>query len=194
MAQKNIKEQIIDTASQLFANQGFQQTTMDAIAEKICKAKGLLYYYFKSKEDLFREVLMKELEGVKNKLNIEKLPGDDSLEVLRNYFLTRMKILNKASNYKETLKADFRSKYEFVKDVRENFVEFEKEQLLLILKKGQQEGFLHFTNTQSVVDVLLMVMTSVEIPLYLHQKYPSLEPSLNELIDILTNSLRSYSK
>ncbi len=46
------KEEIIQAAEQLFFSRGFEQSTMDDIAEKAELSKGTLYLYFKSKEDL----------------------------------------------------------------------------------------------------------------------------------------------
>ena len=42
---------------------------LEKIAKHIHKAKGILYYYFKSKEELFNEVLKRELNNVKTELS-----------------------------------------------------------------------------------------------------------------------------
>jgi TetR/AcrR family transcriptional regulator len=47
------KERILRTASQLFASRGFNQTDMDEIAKRSGVAKGSLYNYFQSKDELF---------------------------------------------------------------------------------------------------------------------------------------------
>lgn len=49
------------TALELFANEGYHQTSMSKIAQKAGISKGLTYNYFKSKEELIHEVL---LEGI----------------------------------------------------------------------------------------------------------------------------------
>jgi AcrR family transcriptional regulator len=46
-------EQIFAAAYELFAAQGYHRTSMDAIAERAGVAKGTLYWYFKSKRELF---------------------------------------------------------------------------------------------------------------------------------------------
>ncbi len=50
------KEEIIQAAEQVFFSRGFEQSTMDDIAEKAELSKGTLYLYFKSKEDLHMAV------------------------------------------------------------------------------------------------------------------------------------------
>ena len=68
MSKINAKELIINSATKYFSKFGFHKTTMDEIARHIHKAKGILYYYFKSKEELFNEVLKQELNTVKIEL------------------------------------------------------------------------------------------------------------------------------
>jgi AcrR family transcriptional regulator len=53
----NRREQILDAALQLFSQQGFVGTNVDDIAQKAGIAKGTLYLYFKSKDDIFNAIL-----------------------------------------------------------------------------------------------------------------------------------------
>jgi TetR/AcrR family transcriptional regulator len=50
------KAEIIQAAELVFFSKGFEQSTMDDIAEKAELSKGTLYLYFKSKEDLHMAV------------------------------------------------------------------------------------------------------------------------------------------
>ena len=140
MSGDNVKNLIVKSATLFFSRYGFHKTTMDEIARHIHKAKGVLYYYFKSKEELFNEVLRQELDHVKAELNKITVSNDDSLTILKKYILTRLKLLSTALNYHETLKADFFEKYDFVKDVRDDFTEFEREQLTIIMLKGKKSA------------------------------------------------------
>jgi|GEM_PF-1145857 len=51
------KEDIVKDARKAFLEFGYKKTTMDDIAGKLRLRKNTLYYYFKSKEDLFNEVV-----------------------------------------------------------------------------------------------------------------------------------------
>lgn len=51
------KQEIMDTAMELFYQNGYDKTSISDIAEKIGIAQGLCYRYFKSKEDLFDTAL-----------------------------------------------------------------------------------------------------------------------------------------
>ena len=194
MPKYDAKVLIINSATKYFSKFGFHKTTMDEIAKHIHKAKGVLYYYFKGKEELFNEVLKQELNAVKIELKKIVDAENDSLITLKEYTLTRLRLLHKAVNYHETLKADFFEKYLFVKDVREDFTEFEREQLTIILERGKTEGFLDFRNINSTISIFMMVINGIEIPLYLQEKYSEYESTIDELSSMIVNSLRTQRK
>lgn len=52
-ASQNKKQLILEMATQLFTRFGFAKTSLDEIAAAAQIAKGTVYYYFPSKEDLF---------------------------------------------------------------------------------------------------------------------------------------------
>jgi len=193
MPEKDVKQQIIEIATLHFSRYGFHKTTMDEIARHLHKAKGVLYYYFKSKEELFTEVVRSELSHVKEELVKITSRDNDSLSLIRDYFITRLKLMSVTLNYHETLKADFFEKYHFVKDVRDDFASFEHQQLKFLLEKGNQEGFLEIKNADSTINAVIMLLTSIEFPLYLQNKYTEYEATISDLVNMIIGSLR-FSK
>ncbi len=49
---------ILEAAKRLFAQKGYQETSMNDIAEEAELGKATLYYYFKSKDDIYREIYL----------------------------------------------------------------------------------------------------------------------------------------
>jgi AcrR family transcriptional regulator len=62
------RKEIIDTAKKLFESKGIKKTSMNDIAENAGIAKGLLYYYFSSKEELVEAVVDEFVTGVDEEL------------------------------------------------------------------------------------------------------------------------------
>jgi AcrR family transcriptional regulator len=58
------KALIMDTALELFANEGYHPISISKIAKEAGIAKGLLYNYFVSKEDLLLTIMTKGLEDM----------------------------------------------------------------------------------------------------------------------------------
>ncbi len=66
------KALIMNTVLQHFANHGFHATTINHIAKHAGISKGLMYNYFKSKEDLLSEIIKKSVSEVYNYLDINR--------------------------------------------------------------------------------------------------------------------------
>ena len=77
------KDQIVQGALTVFAQNGYSDTTMDAIAEAAQVAKGTLYYHFTTKEELFLYVIEKGvkmlIDSVESAMNNELLAPEDRM-------------------------------------------------------------------------------------------------------------------
>lgn len=63
-AQKEKHEAILAAAKQLFGHYGYRRTSIDDIAQEARIAKGTVYLYFKSKEEIFRALCQQLLDTV----------------------------------------------------------------------------------------------------------------------------------
>jgi len=54
------EELILNAAQRRFASYGYSKVTMDEIAEDVGMAKASLYYYFPTKEVIFRSIVLHE--------------------------------------------------------------------------------------------------------------------------------------
>ena len=57
------RAQILDAAAVVFQAEGFERTTIDDIAERIGATKGQIYYYFRSKFDIYLAVYEAGMSG-----------------------------------------------------------------------------------------------------------------------------------
>lgn len=64
MASENVRLQILIGAQKLFQQNGWSKITMEVVAKSIGKAKSSLYYYFKSKEEIYVAVLDMEINEI----------------------------------------------------------------------------------------------------------------------------------
>jgi AcrR family transcriptional regulator len=194
MGAERTKKTIIEVASKLFEKYGFYKTTMDEVAKVANKAKGSLYYHFKSKEELFAAVIDVELTKVKMALaSIVENTEMNSEEKLRAYFLTRMKVLNDhAHNYKEALKTGIYPKNVHVNKVRYKLEVWEKQNIKKIIQQGIDEG--NFTDISRSLDVIMevfvIVQKGLESPFVLDGHYMKFAVHFNDMINILIKGLR----
>jgi AcrR family transcriptional regulator len=79
------REQILEAALKIFARRGLIGTKLSMIATEARISQGLLYHYFKSKDELFITLIQQAIQELKNEIkNIYKLPGTP-IEKLRNF-------------------------------------------------------------------------------------------------------------
>lgn len=57
IAQHDVKHRIMDAAGQLFADKGFDATSISDITDVAGVGRALIYYYFKDKRDLYNAIL-----------------------------------------------------------------------------------------------------------------------------------------
>jgi len=63
MKENNRRTTIIKVAKECFLKYGFDKTTLDDIGKLAKLNKASLYYYFKSKDDIFIQVILEESSG-----------------------------------------------------------------------------------------------------------------------------------
>jgi TetR/AcrR family transcriptional regulator len=80
------RERILHAATRLFAERGFNQTDMDEIARRSGVAKGSLYNYFRSKDDLFLHVCRDAIERSRKATWGEVRDDWDIYEVVEHIF------------------------------------------------------------------------------------------------------------
>jgi|WetSurMetagenome_2_1015567.scaffolds.fasta_scaffold91743_2 TetR/AcrR family transcriptional regulator len=129
---KKTKQQIIiDAARDRFAHFGFSKVTMDEIASDVELGKASLYYYFPTKEELFKAVITLEQNELKNDIELILQAKKPASQKLHEYVKLRMKFFQDLINL-GTLSIysyfDSKSVYEKL------FLDFEKIELVLIKK------------------------------------------------------------
>ncbi|MGN0659395.1 MAG: TetR/AcrR family transcriptional regulator [Emergencia sp.] len=87
----NIKEKILEAATALLAEKSFNEISLSEIAKRSGVAKGSVYYYYKTKDDILCDVADGYLMGMYEELIswVENKEKDTSLPRLLRFVLTR---------------------------------------------------------------------------------------------------------
>lgn len=88
-----IKAEVIVASGQLFKRYGYQKTTMEDIAKAIGRGKSTLYYYYKSKEEVFEAIVLKEVKELLSILNKKVDKAITADEKLKVYVLTAYQVV-----------------------------------------------------------------------------------------------------
>jgi AcrR family transcriptional regulator len=86
---KQKKQLIMDTALELFAENGFHATTMSRVAKKAGVSKGLAYNYFESKQEILDEIIETGFDSIYTHFDLNHdgvLTRDEFEHFIRNSF------------------------------------------------------------------------------------------------------------
>ncbi len=78
------KAKILETAFAIFSQKGFDDSTMDDIADKLGVTKGALYQYFESKDDLLKAIIPMTQQTLREELR-RSFEGRDFVDGLRAF-------------------------------------------------------------------------------------------------------------
>lgn len=93
------KRKIFDTSMKLFADKGYDATSIEEITATVGVAKGTLYYHFSSKEEIFNFLVDEGVKLLKNSISIKTAKMNNSLDRIRAIVLIQIKILFKYENF-----------------------------------------------------------------------------------------------
>ena len=79
------RQEILAAALGLFSEKGYYNVSMHEIAQKAEFAIGTLYKFFKSKEDLYKALMLEHANKFDDELTKTIKEPDDEIEKLRNY-------------------------------------------------------------------------------------------------------------
>ena len=183
------KEIIIQTAQKLFSRFGFLKTTVDEIAKAARMGKASIYHYFKSKEDIFREVIEKENQILHTRIR-EAIEEQETLRgKIKAFILTKMECLSELANIYDVLKNEYLEHYAFIEKAREANFREEIETVKSILQDGMNEGVLEIDDIELTSFAIISALKGLEYPWTIKTPSDKIEKNIDKLLDILFNGI-----
>ncbi|MGC9343704.1 MAG: TetR/AcrR family transcriptional regulator [Bacteroidales bacterium] len=180
-----VRTDIVDVASKIFTRFGYKKTTMEEIAQAARKGKSSIYYYFPSKEDIFRAVVEKEAEELKEDLQEAVSRLENPIDQLKTYILFRMHKMKTLTNFYAALKSDSLAHLEFIEQIRRDYDRREIEVVTAILKEGMEKEEFVIDDPELAAVALVTAMKGLEIPLFIKKEHGKIEERLDNLIQFL---------
>ncbi len=158
------RENILKIAQDIFSKYGYKKTTLDDIANAVRKGKSSLYYYFKSKEDLFQAVIMKEVELLAKELDRVINRNTEPVDKLRDYMLTKITTFRNLANFYHALENDVTA-ISFINDVKHRYEQDEIRLIKRILIEGVRKGEFEIYDFNLAAIGITMAIKGLEMPL-----------------------------
>lgn len=150
-APEDRKQEIVEAALDLFSKKGYDNTTIQNIAEKLHIAQGLCYRYFKSKQELFSAAAdayaSKFLQQIQDSFLNAQSPDEKCNLIMKRLFVHALKW------------AEFKAAYQQESFISDSQVTQMTEQVAVLLvpivKDGNASGVFHCEDVENTVRVLV---------------------------------------
>jgi TetR/AcrR family fatty acid metabolism transcriptional regulator len=131
---------ILEAAVQVFAEQGFFQSTVAQVAKKAGVADGTIYLYFKNKDDILIQFYEYKTRQVFKKFRAAVDVADTAESKLRNLVRTHLEEFQKDINMAIVYQAETHQHRRLAQDVIKEMSKWYRDILTEVVELGQAEG------------------------------------------------------
>lgn len=168
---------IVAAAENVFFKYGFRNAKMEDVAKQAGMSKGLVYFYFQNKEDLYMAITLKAFEIIINAYQkiVEENAGKTGKEKVLLILKTYLEFSNKHYHYHETIfnymsmvRAELQSKADsiFQSDIKESLYYQKIRKLhnlpisivVELIKEGMKDGSIRSSHNPQTIYVTLWAL------------------------------------
>ncbi|KXY11606.1 TetR/AcrR family transcriptional regulator [Bacillus sp. FSL K6-0067] len=149
------RKEILETAERLFITKGYTKTTVNDILKEIGIAKGTFYHYFKSKEEVMDEIIMRIIKEDVAKAKV--IVSNPNIPVLEKLFRVLIEQSPKSGDVKDKMIEQFHQPNNaemHQKGLVQSIIHLSPV-LTEILEQGIEEGIFSTSYPQETLELLL---------------------------------------
>ncbi|MCU5098260.1 TetR/AcrR family transcriptional regulator [Bacillus wiedmannii] len=149
------RKEILETAERLFITKGYTKTTVNDILKEIGIAKGTFYHYFKSKEEVMDEIIMRIIKD--DVAKAKAIVSNPNISVLEKLFRVLMAQSPKSGDVKDKMIEQFHQPNNaemHQKSIVQSIIHLSPV-LAEILEQGIDEGIFSTPYPQETIELLL---------------------------------------
>ncbi|MCU4798375.1 TetR/AcrR family transcriptional regulator [Bacillus cereus] len=149
------RKEILEMAERLFLTKGYTKTTVNDILKEIGIAKGTFYHYFKSKEEVMDEIIMRVIKEDVAKAKV--IVSNPNIPVLEKLFRVLMEQSPKSGDIKDKMIEQFHQPNNaemHQKSLVQSIIHLSPV-LTEILEQGIEEGIFSTSYPQETIELLL---------------------------------------
>ncbi len=175
------KEKLITEAARIrFAHYGFSKVTMDEIAGDVEMGKASLYYYFPTKESLFRAVISEEWEELQNNIELILEEPNAASQKLQKYVEQRMIFFKKLLNLGTLSIHSYIDPKSIFKKLFLDFADVELGLIRKIIEEGKQSNEFDKDLSDDTAQIFLHILQGLRCNLLRWSKGQSVDDEARE--------------
>jgi AcrR family transcriptional regulator len=188
-AELGTRTDILKAARGVFARNGFDGTSVREVAEEARVNKAMIYYHFRDKLELYREVLadsFKEFDRIWEH-RIFNSPGSTK-EKIKKYIVEFIRFQHKNDEIRRIMSVEFASSGGNYKWLADNVFHTGYTRLATIIQEGIKSGELKKMNPTLAISALtgMMIHGFIVKPLAVHMTGKNLDLSIGQFSAFIT--------
>ena len=153
------KRKIFETSMKLFAEKGYDATSIEEITATVGVAKGTLYYHFSSKEEIFNFLVEEGIKLLQNSIDIKTSKLTSYIDKIKAIILIEIKIVVKYEDLIKILLNQFWGKEERNQKCQNHIYEYINK-IEEIVKNGIEAGEIKNGNSQAIASEIYGLICS----------------------------------
>lgn len=153
---------ILTVARIVFAQRGADNTTMDDVAKASGLGRRTIYTYFKSREELYHEVINREIDIILKQLNrVAGMKISPEKKIIR-FMANHMKTIENLVRKDHLLRLEFLRRSERIENFRKDIDSHEKECFAVVLMEGTQSGMFLVDDCENTAALTIATLKGLE--------------------------------
>ncbi len=188
--QEDVREALLAAARDIFAYYGYNKTNVDEIAKAAKKGKSTFYYYYKSKEEIFQDVIEKEAKifraGIIDAISIDATPYNK----IKQYILTRLNSFENLVVFYSALKNEGLEHFAFIESVRNKYDLEQVNIIKMILLEAIENDIIELDDVNLASESIGIVLKGLEYHLMFSKTGEIIEEhKIDKIISIVFNGI-----
>jgi len=187
------REEILNSARELFERFGFKKTTMEDIARQVGKSKSALYYYYKTKEEIFEAVILQDIEGTQLLADEATKKEESASKKFRVLFTIVLKDIKHKVNKFSFFKTDLYENHFIIDNIvkkRDSHMEERLKDILILGISRQEVKMMNNAEINLWAKMANLTMKGIGSTIFMEDDFALTEDQLGFLADSLFNGVR----
>jgi AcrR family transcriptional regulator len=153
------KRKIFETSMKLFAEKGYDATSIEEITATVGVAKGTLYYHFSSKEEIFNFLVEEGIKLLQNSVDIKTAKFTNYIDKIKAIVLIQIKIVVKYEDLITILLSQFWGNGQRHQKCQKHIFEYINK-IENIVKEGMEAGQIKKGDSQAIASEIYGLICS----------------------------------
>ena len=184
------KRKIFETSMKLFAEKGYDATSIEDITATVGVAKGTLYYHFSSKEEIFNFLIEEGIKLLQNSVDIKTSKHNNYIDKINAIVLIQIKIVAKYENIITILLSQFWGTKERNKKCQDLVYQYIG-QIEKIVQEGIEKGEIKKGDTRAIASEIYGLICSTLVYQKRERENMNIMQLYHEYENTVINGLRN---